>query len=565
MPASGPVVPAVALNWATAAGGPLTVDLNGDGVWEEPEDLVDPGAALPNPIAIPITFRGDQLAVAGSITGLDLFGILTGGADFSVTSQLVDVDFDGDGDATTGDQLDDASLVTFALSNLNLRLGTPTVGLQIGPGGTIGIASISAPAPLTGTDTRSWTAVVGADLVVSLSLPGVTGSVENGSLKINRAAGELNGVLQTGADALDWATEDGDPLTVDLDADDPWTAPADLVDPGNALPTPVAMPVTLRGAQTAVAGELTNLNLFDFITGGANFALTSQAVDLDLDGDGNAATGEQLNDATLLTIALSDLTLFVGIDGAGLTVTGGSIGIAVLSAPAPLVGTDTRSWTAVSADDFGVALDLPGIEATVTSATLRIGRASGLKNGIAATPVNWVKADGTTNGLVDLNSAGAYTAGSDPVDPGEGLIPPVEMPVTQRGDSLAISGSLEELNIFDFISGDVNFAITRQAVDVDLDGDGDAATGVALQLDNAGLLTIALDQLDVTIGGGLSVTSGQLAIAILSAPVPASGTDDRDVDGGHRQGHRHRLRRRRHRRDRRPGLSAHQQGVGFRQ
>ena len=96
--------------------------------------------------------------------------------------------------------------MTFALSNLNLRLGTPTVGLQIGPGGTVGIASISAPAPATGTDTRSWTAVVGKDLAVSLSLPGITGSVSSGALKINRAGGELNGVLQTGANALDWAT-----------------------------------------------------------------------------------------------------------------------------------------------------------------------------------------------------------------------------------------------------------------------------------------------------------------------------------------------------------------------
>ena len=488
---------------------------------------MDPGAALPNPIAIPITFRGQQLAVAGSISNVDLFGLLTGGADFSVTSQLVDVDFDGTGAMT--DRLDDASLVTFALSNLNLRLGTPTVGLQIGPGGTIGIASISAPAPAPATgaaDNRSWTAVVGANLAVTLRVPGITGSVSSGSLKINRASGAFTPATGTpvNATALDWATEDGDPLTVDLEAAGGWTAPTELVDPGKALPTPVAMPVTLRGAQTAVAGELTNLNLFDLITGGANFALTSQSVDVDLDGDGNALTGEQLDNATLLTVALSDVTLFVGIDGVGLALTGGSIGIAVISAPAPATGTDTRSWTAVSADDVGVELDLPEITADVSEVSLRIGSASGLKNGIAATPVDWVMADGTTNGLVDLNPAGAYTAGSDPVDPGAGLIPPVEMPVTQRGDSLAISGTLEDLNMFDFIEGSAKFAITRQAVDVDLDGDGDAATGVALQLDNAGLLTIGLDELDVSIGGdgGLSVTSGQLGIAILSAPVPAA-------------------------------------------
>jgi hypothetical protein len=66
-----------------------------------PTALVDPGAALPDPTAIPITFRGSQLAVAGSISNVDPVRLLTGGADFSVTSQLVDVDLDGDGHART--------------------------------------------------------------------------------------------------------------------------------------------------------------------------------------------------------------------------------------------------------------------------------------------------------------------------------------------------------------------------------------------------------------------------------------------------------------------------------
>ena len=191
---SGDEVKAVALNWATAATTPaaLTVDLDGSGGWTVPTALVDPGSGLPDPTAMPITLRGSQLAVAGSITGLNLFGILRGGADFAVSSQMVDIDFDGSA-STTNDRLTDASLVTFALSNLNLRLGTDEVGLQIGPGGTIGIASISAPTPATGTgtDDRTWTAVVGKDLAVSLDLPGITASVSAGALKINRASGQF--------------------------------------------------------------------------------------------------------------------------------------------------------------------------------------------------------------------------------------------------------------------------------------------------------------------------------------------------------------------------------------
>jgi hypothetical protein len=103
---------------------------------------------------------------------------------------------------TTADQLNDASLVTFALSNLNLRLGTPTAGLQIGRAARSASPRSPRPRRTIGTDTRSWTAVVGANLAVSLSLPGITGSVTAGSLKINRAAGAFNGAAQTGANAL---------------------------------------------------------------------------------------------------------------------------------------------------------------------------------------------------------------------------------------------------------------------------------------------------------------------------------------------------------------------------
>ena len=109
-----------------------------------------------------------------------------------------------------------------------------------------------------------------------------------------------------------------------------------------------------------------------------------------------------------MTIALSDLTLSVGISGVGLKLTGGSVGVAILSAPAPATGTDNRSWTAVTANGVGVVLDLPGITATVSNVSLKIG----VTSGVGALPVNWVKQDLTTNGLVDLNADGGYTAGS---------------------------------------------------------------------------------------------------------------------------------------------------------
>ena len=51
-----------------------------------------------------------------------------------------------------------------------------------------------------------------------------------------------------------------------------------------------------------IAGELTDINLFDLITGSAGFAITKRLVDVDINGGGLDA-----NDASLLTIGL-DLT-----------------------------------------------------------------------------------------------------------------------------------------------------------------------------------------------------------------------------------------------------------------
>ena len=533
---SGDEKPATALNWATDAQtpGPLTVDLDPAGAWTAPAALVDPGQALPSAQSIPITLRGQVFSVSAKLTGLDLFGLLTGSADFAISSQLVDVDFDGQAGTTT-DRLEDASLVMFALTNLDLALGVPGVGVKIGPGGTVGIASIKAPTPASGTDTRTWTAIVGKNLAVTLDLPGIAATVTSGSLKINRVTGERDGVEVTEADALNWATADAIPLplTVDLNSAGTWTAPTALVDPGQALPTPTFLPVTLRGSQLAVAGSLTGLNIFGFVTGAANFAITIQTVDVDLDGDGSAATGEQLDNAQLITVALDQLNLSIGAAGAGLAVTSGSLGIALLAAPTPASGTDTRSWLSLSASNLGITLAIPGISATVTNGSVQLNRASGAKDGTTnTTSLNWVTTEGgNQNGLVDFNSAGGYTPNlSTLVDPGAALSPPVAMPVKTRGDVTAVAGTLTNLNVFGLLTGSANFAMVSKQVDVDLDG-SNATTDD--RLDNATLLTIGLSALNLSVGAGgagLAIgPNGTVGIAVIKAPVPTTqgATDTR--------------------------------------
>ena len=76
--------------------------------------------------------------------------------------------------------------------------------------------------------------------------------------------------------------------------------------------------------------------------------MTRSLVDVDLDGS-TGTTDDQLDDAVLLTVGLSNLDVRLGTATAGLHITGGTIGIAALRAPLPADGTDTRRWIALKA------------------------------------------------------------------------------------------------------------------------------------------------------------------------------------------------------------------------
>ena len=517
-----------ALNWATVDGLPLTVDLNEAGGWTAPTALVDPGAALPTPTFLPVTLRGAQTAVAGTLQNLDIFGFVTGGANFAMQSRTVDVDLDGTGD-TSGDQLNDATLLTIALDQLNLSIGAAGAGLAV-TSGRLGIAILTAPK--TATDNRSWLALSASNLGITLSIPGITATVTNGSVLLNRASGAKDTIANT--TELNWVTIEGGNQNglIDFNSAGTYTTNlSELVDPGAALSPPVAMPVTVRGEQMAVSGSLTNLNVFDIITGSANFALVTTQVDVDLDG---IAGGETLNDATLLTLGLSSLNLSVGAGGTGLAITGGKVGIATIKAPLPTTvgATDTRSWTAITAKDLVISLSLPAgvISATVTNVTLKINKAAGQfqaptpQGGTAPAPVlatslNWATAGATPAALtVDLDAAGGWTAPTQLVDPGQALPTPDPMPITLRGEQLAVAGSLTNISIFSFITGSADFEISTGSIVIDL------PTGQQDPV-NASLLTFGLNNLNLTVGdpNGLRfvITNGSLALAIAKAGAPA--------------------------------------------
>ena len=271
-----------------------------------------------------------------------------------------------------------ATLLTIGLSGVTAATSSGGFGISVG-GGSIGLAILEPAVPASGTDSRYWLAVVASGLSGSLSLGGVSASVQGVSVAINTQAG------------TDPNNNPAGPLN--------WTTFSPAVSPISGLT------VQSTGDGFSVTGALTNLNIDNVVNASASFALSDSTV--------NAMAGNTtLNGATLLTLGLSGLTASAGSGGFGVSVGGGSIGVALLEPPAPASGTDSRYWVAVMASGLSGSLSLgSSVSASVQNGAIAINQAGGTDpNGHAATPLNWA-AD------LDLNDDGQFGTSADQVNP----------------------------------------------------------------------------------------------------------------------------------------------------
>ena len=449
------------LNWTTA------VDLDNTG---------SAGTFAADPVTVlgtTVDLTGGGTSVSGSLTGVNVADVLTGSADFNVTKESVSVNDDGD----TGTPAVDSVLLAVLLSNLSLRIGTADVFASVNAG-TVNVYSASP----TVADGRSWLAVDASGLGGSLQLGSLaSATLSNVVIRVNRVTGATR--------ALNWAS--------------------DVTGATVTLPS-------LTGTLTQVSGHLDSLVIGGFVHGSADFDLSKSLVGVHL-------TTENLANALLLTLGLSNLNLTVG-DPAGvhLTVQSGTLSIAVLEAPAPSTGTDTRTWLALQGSVgtigfFGVT----GLDLTVSSLSLALNRASGARAD-GGSPVNAEALDWTT--ALDLNTNGQYgEAGTDQLVVGG-------VPVNLDGALVQASGSAN-VNVFGLVSGAVTFVFKQQTVDVDADGVGGIVPGFIPSgppargppdLAGATLTTLGLTVTGVGIsigianGPSLSVTAGSLALAVVT-------------------------------------------------
>jgi hypothetical protein len=425
-------------------GGSLTCSITDDG--DEPGDDADDMAftGVYNTNTKALEFTADEF----ELQALDLIIAQASNVAVSYRPESVDVNVDGgDFDPVNEDDLDDASLLTIAVGNAGMLVGAEGVGFSVS-GGQLVLARITPrQADIDAGDSRSFLALRAVlDNAALLGISGLTASA-GVSVQINRASGSKGG---TDAVALDWTTAldlDNDETFGEVEDSEPdgfYEVSEDLLDLGADLGlTEQELAIDFSGELLAVAGRL-DLELFDFVRGNASFAFGTERIDVDLNGDESF----DLLNAVLMTVALDDGNIFVGLDGDSDGTIGDGVGFEITVAQLAVAyikpsqddidAGDGRSYLAIKAG-LGVA-SLLGIDDIVVEAddlVLKINKAFGSKGTDEAVALNWTKA-------FNLNGNDTFGEPEDLLDPGQVLDPPADLALDFDGELLAVSSGFEK-------------------------------------------------------------------------------------------------------------------------
>ena len=279
--------------------------------WTQFNPEINPGASLPSPVTLTITYGAQaQVTLGGRLTNLNIFNLFKGSADFGI-SDISPVTVT----PPTGPQVTDGTLITVGLSNIVASAGTGGFGLSIS-GGDLGLAIIEPPAPAMGTDSRYWIAVDATGIGASLNLGGISASVMSLGVQANQFGGtDASGNPTSELNWMSDITVNGTTYTVDPGANISPAPPSSLAITYSA--TSPALSVSATGAQ---------VNIFNLLTGSANFTLTQSTTNVSFTGSAPAS----LVGASLVQVSFSDLDLSLGTSSFGLTISDGAIGVAAI-------------------------------------------------------------------------------------------------------------------------------------------------------------------------------------------------------------------------------------------
>jgi hypothetical protein len=462
--------------------------------------------------------RALDIHADGSVAMNALSGVLVASGSFSLDLGQVSTTAPNNGTSFTN-----ASAVSLTLSNATVfvgaggRLSDATAAANV-LDGTLGfrgavnalkVVSIKDTnnGSVATTDDRSYLGVQASGL--SADLIGLDGILDfhasNVNVLVNKAADSDNTIATVPA-KLDWDS---------------------LVTSGMALQS-----LAIDRALDIHADGSVALSLLGFVVGSASFSYDTRTVNVDQNANGVFSLAEKdLKDATLLTIGLSNLNLFVGAGASlgangvpvttgaiGFSVQSGELGIAIIQANASAIAGDNRSYLATSAS-IGLAqfVGLPSdISIRAADISVDINRSSGTVPQAAparAPPaLDWTQA-------IDTDGDGVF---ADSVTAGSRTI-------ALTSDFTGISGKLG-LNAFNVLQVFASFEMTIRTVDVDVNGDGliNPGTGARTDLDDAQLLAIDLQflQLDraADLNGDNTVNAADAAIYDALKPASVNGT-----------------------------------------
>ncbi|HMJ89761.1 MAG TPA: hypothetical protein VK530_08085, partial [Candidatus Acidoferrum sp.] len=464
----------------------------------------DNGKAAPIDVAIntteteTISFDGNEgelLKVAGGLE-IDVFGFVSLSGTFAFKK-------------ATGQ---------FAITDSTTNTTTLLTGPYLTIGGTVSSAFVGVPGEL-GTDDDLGFSLTGVEfgllLFSHVSAPtvkytalkaditdasfvgvdGLTVGVQSLSIVINRTSDTLNpNAVLDFADTDDFDADDGKAASLAV-----ATGPSSEIEfdfDGN------------EGDLLQLSGDL-SFNLFGFVSLDGTFGIKKATGTFTvLDG---SPTGRSFTSSYLL-VSATGVNGFAGVNGGtseaiGFELSEVSFTLALITEASN--AANIRSYTALKADvGDGGFVGVPGLDVSVRNLSISINRTSDTLN---------------PNHVVDFNPAG--TVAGTPLTPAGGGL---AIDFAQEGDLLEVGGELH-LELFEVVFVDAEFALQRQSVDVDVNGNGFFST-TEKDLDDATLLTFELtitnlfagvpgSDLDNPVDGGIgfAVEEGFIALAVIKA------------------------------------------------
>ncbi len=186
-----------------------------------------------------VTLSTAIVSVAGTLTGLKAFDLVSGDASFSVTRIYV---------SPTDPALTNVPLLYGTLTIQNITLGSSSLGIHL-TGGMISFASLDDSV----TSGKSWFGLEATGLQGTFAGPGLSGGVMNGRINLNE--GSLDAVHPTLID------------------ENPDAAPVDWNQQGLSVTG-----LDLSGSLAEVSGDVVGLDIFGLVEGDVSFDVSRTVV-----------------------------------------------------------------------------------------------------------------------------------------------------------------------------------------------------------------------------------------------------------------------------------------------